>query len=95
MRCGGKSFGWYFIGHGAPQPTVVFQFPSRLGDFRPWPLLKAGIGNLTLLEVPEEDVALLGLLSPVLDDAARAVDDLADVTLLVEDTYIRENTLSA
>lgn len=36
------------------------------------------------LEVVEEDGALLGLLTPVLDDDARAVDDLAGVTLTVE-----------
>jgi hypothetical protein len=36
------------------------------------------------LEVVEEDVALLRLLTPVLDDDARAVDDLARVTLAVD-----------
>ena len=36
------------------------------------------------LEVVEEDVALLGLLTPVLDDDARAVDNLAGVTLAVD-----------
>lgn len=36
------------------------------------------------LEVVEEDAALLGLLTPVLDDDARAVDDLAGVTLTVD-----------
>jgi hypothetical protein len=35
------------------------------------------------LEVVEEDAALLGLLTPVLDDNARAVDDLAGVALTV------------
>jgi len=35
------------------------------------------------LEVVEEDGALLRLLTPVLDDDARAVDDLAGVTLTV------------
>lgn len=35
------------------------------------------------LEVVEEDVALLGLLTPVLHDNARAVDDLAGVALTV------------
>jgi hypothetical protein len=39
------------------------------------------------LEVVEEDVALLGLLTPVLDDDARAVDDLAGVTLAVDLAY--------
>lgn len=37
------------------------------------------------LEVVEEDGALLGLLTPVLNHDARAVDDLASVTLTVED----------
>ena len=36
------------------------------------------------LEVVEEDGALLGLLTPVLDDDARAVDDLAGVALTVD-----------
>jgi len=36
------------------------------------------------LEVVEEDAALLGLLTPVLDDDARAVDNLAGVTLTVD-----------
>jgi hypothetical protein len=41
--------------------------------------------NLLLgLEVVEEDRALLGLLTPILDDNARAVDDLAGVTLTVK-----------
>lgn len=35
------------------------------------------------LEVVEEDGALLRLLTPVLDDDARAVDDLAGVTLTI------------
>ena len=35
------------------------------------------------LEVVEKDAALLGLLTPVTDDNARAVDDLAGVTLTV------------
>lgn len=35
------------------------------------------------LEVVEEDAALLGLLTPVLDDNARAVDDLAGVAFTV------------
>ena len=37
------------------------------------------------LEVVEEDGALLRLLTPVLDDDARAVDDLASVALTVND----------
>jgi hypothetical protein len=36
------------------------------------------------LEVVEENVALLGLLTPVLDDDARTVDNLAGVTLAVD-----------
>jgi len=41
--------------------------------------------NLLLsLEVVEEDGALLRLLTPVLDDDARAVDDLAGVALAIE-----------
>lgn len=37
------------------------------------------------LEVVEEDGSLLRLLTPVLDDNARAVDDLAGVTLTIQD----------
>jgi hypothetical protein len=36
------------------------------------------------LEVVEQDAALLGLLTPVLDNDARAVDDLAGVALAVD-----------
>jgi len=39
---------------------------------------------LLSLEVVKEDRALLRLLTPVLDDDARAVDNLAGVTLTVE-----------
>jgi hypothetical protein len=39
------------------------------------------------LEVVEEDAALLGLLTPVLDDNARAVDDLTGVALTVNLAY--------
>jgi len=38
---------------------------------------------LLSLEVVEEDAALLGLLTPILDDNARAVDDLTGVALTV------------
>jgi len=44
------------------------------------------------LEVVEEDAALLRLLTPVLDDDARAVDDLAGVALTVNLAY--ENSLA-
>jgi len=37
------------------------------------------------LEVVEQDGTLLGLLTPVLDNDARAVDDLARIALTVED----------
>jgi hypothetical protein len=36
------------------------------------------------LEVVEQDAALLGLLTPVLDNNTRAVDDLAGVALAVD-----------
>jgi hypothetical protein len=45
----------------------------------------SGESSLLLgLEVVEEDRALLRLLTPVLDDDARAVDDLARVALTVD-----------
>jgi hypothetical protein len=37
------------------------------------------------LEVVEEDVPLLALLTPVSDNDARAVNDFAGITLTVED----------
>jgi hypothetical protein len=39
------------------------------------------------LEVVEEDAALLGFLTPVLDNDAGAVDDLAGVALTVDLAY--------
>lgn len=36
------------------------------------------------LEVVEEDAALLGLLTPILNDDARAVDDFAGVAFAVD-----------
>lgn len=42
---------------------------------------------LLSLEVVEEDRALLGLLTPVLDNDARAVNNLAGVTLTVNLAY--------
>lgn len=51
-------------------------------------IVLAGEARLLLgLEVVEEDAALLGLLTPVLDDNARAVNDLAGVTLTVDLAY--------
>jgi len=40
-------------------------------------------GLLLSLEVVEEDRALLGLLTPILDNDARAVNNLAGVTLTI------------
>jgi ribosomal 30S subunit maturation factor RimM len=39
------------------------------------------------LEVVEEDAALLGFLTPVLDNDARAVDDFAGVAFAVDLAY--------
>jgi hypothetical protein len=39
------------------------------------------------LEVVEEDGAFLGLLTPILDDDARAVDDLSGITVAVDLAY--------
>ena len=51
-------------------------------------IVLAGEARLLLgLEIVEEDVTLLGLLTPVLDDDARAVDDLAGVTLAIDLAY--------
>jgi hypothetical protein len=48
----------------------------------------AGATRLLLgLEVVEEDAALLGLLTPILDNDARAVDDLAGVALTIDLAY--------
>ncbi|KAJ6119476.1 hypothetical protein N7523_003756 [Penicillium sp. IBT 18751x] len=45
---------------------------------------RTGHSTRQTLEVVEEDGALLGLLTPILNDDARAVNDLAGVTLTVE-----------
>lgn len=51
-------------------------------------IVLAGEARLLLgLEVVEEDAALLGLLTPVLDDDARAVDDLTGVAFAVDLAY--------
>lgn len=42
-----------------------------------------GASLLLGLEVVQEDAALLGLLTPILDNDARAVDNLAGVALTV------------
>ena len=42
---------------------------------------------LLSLEVVEEDGALLRLLTPILDDDARAVDDLTGVAFAVDLAY--------
>lgn len=63
-----------FVCRGMPRPQAVC-------------CLKAGMSRRRLLlglEVVEQDAALLGLLTPVLDDDARAVDDLAGVALAVD-----------
>jgi hypothetical protein len=50
-----------------------------------WNVESRGRKRLLLgLEVVEEDAALLGLLTPVADDNARAVDDLAGVAFAVD-----------
>ena len=43
---------------------------------------------LLSLEVVEEDRSLLRLLTPILDDNTRAVDNLARISLTVQHTYI-------
>ena len=63
-----------FVCRGMPRPQAVC-------------CLKAGMSRRRLLlglEVVEQDAALLGLLTPVLNNDARAVDDLASVTLTVK-----------
>ena len=52
------------------------------------PIKTPAVSRLLLgLEVIEENGALLRLLTPVLDDNARAVDDLAGVALTVKLAY--------
>ena len=60
---------------GAHVVTCPVHIPSALNQM---------VHLLLGLEVVEEDGALLGLFSPVLDNNAGAVDDLAGVTLTVE-----------
>jgi len=45
---------------------------------------------LTVLEVVEEDRPLLGLFTPILDNNARAVDNLASITLAVKSAYMTQ-----
>lgn len=61
-----------------PHPHCLYTLPAFDAHLSPAICLLLG------LEVVEEDGALLRLLTPVLDDDARAVDDLARVTLTVE-----------
>lgn len=73
-------------------PTTDRTIPPRgkKKKVKPLPQLRlhGKTSNLLLsLEVVKEDRALLGLLTPVLNDDARAVDDLAGVTLTVELAY--------
>ena len=64
-----------------PPPEYI---ESRVSAFVYIAAVAVTLKHLLLgLEVVEEDAALLGLLTPVLDDNARAVDDLAGVTLTV------------
>lgn len=65
------------------QPLIRLHIQRRpIGNF----VFRISIFRLLLgLEVVEEDRALLRLLTPVLDNDARAVDDLAGVALTVED----------
>lgn len=54
-----------------------------------WHCILSTVRLLLGLEVVQEDGALLRLLTPVLDDDARAVDNLAGVTLTVENACCR------
>lgn len=68
--------------------SLSFCFSVRLNAMSIGRLRQMKTRRLLLgLEVVEEDGALLGLLTPVLDDDARAVDNLAGVPLTVEDAY--------
>ena len=73
--------------------SVYFEqsaYPSSINSAGPplaiaSPLLSIDAKRLLLgLEVVEENGALLGVLTPVLDNDARAVDDLAGVSLTVD-----------
>jgi hypothetical protein len=54
---------------------------SRAGGRDAW---KYNWRLLLGLEVVEEDAALLGLLTPITDDDARAVDNLASIAFTIE-----------
>lgn len=71
---------WLIAHHIHLNPPPEMQIPPA----PPFVLSHVEIRLLLGLEVVEEDGALLGLLTPVLDDDARAVDDLASVALTVE-----------
>lgn len=63
-----------------------FPCPSHITSHPPKHITTA-VHLLLSLEVVEEDGAFLGLLTPVLDDNTRAVDNLASVTLTVKLAY--------
>lgn len=62
--------------------TNFLSTPTSLNDDN---VVRMNVVDLPSIKVLEEDVALLGLLAPVTDDTARAVDDLAGVALTVKD----------
>jgi hypothetical protein len=59
----------------------INQIPPRM---TPQSLLQPASNLLLSLEVVKENRALLGLLTPILNNNARAVDNLASVTLTVK-----------
>ena len=68
-----------------PDRQLSSQMLSVEGVCSVIPKLKVRLNtNLAVLEVVEEDVKTLGLNTVVLDDNARAADDLARVTLAVD-----------
>jgi len=74
----------FFILFWCPSYTVPVPF-RRIVSYRTND--SDSIRLLLGLEVVEQDGALLRLLTPVLDNDARAVDNLAGVALAVENAY--------
>lgn len=87
-----ENFPFIFLCFGAL--AILFsQYPLQCASSRIVSNERLGSIRLLLgLEVVEQDGALLRLLTPVLDNDARAVDNLAGVALAVENAcemYVR------
>jgi hypothetical protein len=68
-------------------PKVLGKKATKLAPLFSLRITPSHVNLLLAGEVVEEESALLRLLTPVLDNDARAVDDLAGVALTVKNAY--------